>query len=66
MEKKQYLWAKDLAVSLYHQGDNIDRDRLRRLTGAPEPSVGQGQKSLLRVASCAWISRPMTVSQCMF
>ena len=27
----------DLAVSLYHQGNNIDRARLRRLTGAPEP-----------------------------
>ena len=29
----------DMAVSLYHQGDNIDRERLRRLTGAPEPSA---------------------------
>lgn len=27
----------DLAVSLYHQGNNIDRGRLRWLTGAPEP-----------------------------
>jgi hypothetical protein len=25
----------DMAVSLYHQGDNIDRDRLRALTGQP-------------------------------
>ena len=25
----------DLAVSLYHQGDNLDRDRMRELTGAP-------------------------------
>ena len=25
----------DMAVSLYHQGDNIDRERLRQLTGAP-------------------------------
>ena len=25
----------DMAVSLYHQGDNIDRDRLRQLTGQP-------------------------------
>jgi aryl sulfotransferase len=28
----------DTAVSLYHQGDNIDRARLRALTGAPEPT----------------------------
>ena len=28
----------DMAVSLYHQGDNIDRARLRQLTGTPEPS----------------------------
>ena len=25
----------DMAVSLYHQGDNIDRARLRQLTGQP-------------------------------
>jgi hypothetical protein len=29
----------DLAVSLYHQGDNIDRARLRQLTGQPEPAT---------------------------
>ncbi len=28
----------DMAVSLYHQGDNIDRARLRQLTGQPEPA----------------------------
>ena len=27
----------DAAVSLYHQGDNIDRARMRELTGGPEP-----------------------------
>ena len=27
----------DMAVSLYHQGNNIDRRRLRELTGAAEP-----------------------------
>jgi hypothetical protein len=30
----------DMAVSLYHQGDNIDRRRLAELTGASEPSSG--------------------------
>jgi aryl sulfotransferase len=29
----------DMAVSLYHQGDNIDRERMRELTGAPEPEI---------------------------
>jgi aryl sulfotransferase len=29
----------DMAVSLYHQGDNIDRTRLAELTGAREPSA---------------------------
>ncbi len=29
----------DMAVSLYHQGDNIDRARLRQLTGQPEPAT---------------------------
>ena len=28
----------DMAVSLYHQGANIDRERLRRLSGQPEPT----------------------------
>jgi hypothetical protein len=27
----------DMAVSLYHQGDNLDRERLRQRTGQPEP-----------------------------
>lgn len=27
----------DMAVSLYHQGNNLDRERIRQLTGAPEP-----------------------------
>jgi aryl sulfotransferase len=28
----------DTAVSLYHQGDNLDRAKIRALTGAPEPA----------------------------
>jgi aryl sulfotransferase len=31
----------DMAVSLYHQGDNIDRERVRELTGQPEPTKPQ-------------------------
>jgi len=30
----------DMAVSLYHQGDNLDRERIRRLTGATGPPPG--------------------------
>lgn len=30
----------DMAVSLHHQGDNIDRERLAELTGAPAPAPG--------------------------
>ncbi len=29
----------DAAVSLYHQGENLDRTRIRQLTGQPEPAV---------------------------
>lgn len=29
----------DMAVSLYHQGDNLDRERIRQLTGAPVPTA---------------------------
>lgn len=29
----------DMAVSLYHQGDNLDRERLRRLTGEASPDA---------------------------
>ena len=29
----------DMAVSLYHQGDNIDRARMRELTGQPAPTA---------------------------
>jgi hypothetical protein len=28
----------DMAVSLYHQGDNLDRERISELTGQPAPS----------------------------
>jgi hypothetical protein len=31
----------DSAVSLYHQGDNIDRSRMRALTGQPEPDESE-------------------------
>lgn len=46
----------DAAVSLYHQGDNIDRARLRALTGAAEPS-DDGPRPTVDVWLRAWIGR---------
>lgn len=50
----------DMAVSLYHQGDNIDRERLRRLTGAPEPSGPRAPRPALREWMLGWIDRETT------
>jgi aryl sulfotransferase len=36
----------DMAVSLYHQGGNIDRARVRQLTGQPEPTEPQPRQPL--------------------
>lgn len=44
----------DAAVSLYHQAANIDRDRLRRLTGTGQ-SATAGSRPLLREWLAAWI-----------
>jgi hypothetical protein len=45
----------DMAVSLYHQGDNIDRARLRQLTGQPEPAARPGPRPQLRDWLLDWI-----------
>jgi aryl sulfotransferase len=34
----------DAAVSLYHQGQNLDRDKIRALTGGPEPDPNEPPK----------------------
>ena len=36
----------DMAVSLYHQGDNLDRKRIAELTGQPEPQQPQARPPL--------------------
>lgn len=46
----------DAAISLYHQGDNIDRDRLRDLTGTPAPASATPRPPL-RDWLLAWIDR---------
>ncbi len=45
----------DMAVSLYHQGDNLDRARIRRLTGADDRPAPSAQRPPLREWLLAWI-----------
>jgi hypothetical protein len=45
----------DMAVSLYHQGNNIDRDRLRALTGQPAPDGPPKPRMPLHNWLLAWI-----------
>jgi aryl sulfotransferase len=46
----------DMAVSLYHQGDNIDRARMRQLTGQPEPATPRRLPKPVRDWLLDWIS----------
>jgi aryl sulfotransferase len=45
----------DMAVSLYHQGENLDRARIRQLTGQPEPVGPPKSKAPLREWLLDWI-----------
>jgi aryl sulfotransferase len=45
----------DMAVSLYHQGDNIDRARWRELTGQAEPSEPPPPRPTLHEWLLDWI-----------
>jgi hypothetical protein len=47
----------DMAVSLYHQGDNLDRERIRRLTGRPEPDEQAVPRPPLHEWLVSWIDR---------
>ena len=47
----------DMAVSLYHQGDNLDRVRLRQLTGRPQPAGPSAPRPPLRDWLVSWIDR---------
>src|SRR6185437_4032677 len=46
----------DAAVSLYHQGGNIDRARLRQLTGQPEPAGPPRPRPPLSDWLLSWIA----------
>ena len=45
----------DMAVSLYHQGDNLDRARVRQLTGQTEPDRAPTPRVPLREWLLSWI-----------
>ncbi|GIH03780.1 glycolipid sulfotransferase [Rhizocola hellebori] len=45
----------DMAVSLYHQGDNINRERLRQLTGSPPPQKPAPERLPLATWLTRWI-----------
>jgi hypothetical protein len=45
----------DMAVSLWHQGDNIDRARVRALTGAPEPDGPEPPRTPLEQWLPRWV-----------
>ena len=47
----------DMAVSLYHQGDNIDRDRWRALTGQPAQLTPASARPDLRDWLLGWIEQ---------
>jgi len=47
----------DMAVSLYHQGANLDRERLRQLSGQPEPAETASPRPPLHDWLLAWIER---------
>lgn len=50
----------DMAVSLYHQGDNLDRERMRRLIGQPEPDEPPAPRTPLREWLLGWIDRDVS------
>jgi hypothetical protein len=45
----------DMAVSLYHQGDNLDRERIRQLTGQVGANGPTSQRPPLREWLLSWI-----------
>jgi aryl sulfotransferase len=45
----------DAAVSLYHQGNNLNRDRIRELLGRPKPEEPPPPRSALHEWLLAWI-----------
>ncbi|MGZ4437817.1 MAG: sulfotransferase domain-containing protein [Nocardioidaceae bacterium] len=46
----------DMAASLWHQGNNIDRARVRALTGAPEPAGPETPRTPLETWLPRWVA----------
>jgi aryl sulfotransferase len=55
----------DMAVSLWHQGNNIDRARVAELTGKPRPSGPPPARPPLREWLMAWVERETTPQEAM-
>lgn len=53
----------DMLVSLYHQGDNIDRARVRQLTGQPEPDRPRPARRSVHESLLRWIDRDASPQQ---
>lgn len=47
----------DMAVSLYHQGANLDRERVRQLIGQPEPTTPRPAPKPLHDWLVRWVAR---------
>ncbi len=47
----------DSAVSLYHHSANLDRQRIRQLSGQPEPTVTAAPRPAVRDWLLSWIER---------
>jgi aryl sulfotransferase len=45
----------DMAVSLYHQGENLNRERIAELTGQPDPGLGANHRPPLHQWLLEWI-----------
>jgi hypothetical protein len=50
----------DMAVSLYHQGDNLDRERIRLFTNQPAPSEPPPSNLPLREWLLRWIDKDVS------
>ncbi|MEU4832824.1 sulfotransferase domain-containing protein [Streptosporangium sp. NPDC023615] len=50
----------DMAVSLYHQGGNLDRERIRVLTNGPEPSGPPSPAPPLREWLLRWVDKDVS------
>jgi len=50
----------DMAVSLYHQGANLDRQLMRQLAGQPEPDEPLAVRTPLREWLLEWVDRDVS------